>query len=65
MTSRFFIGEGYASYQGPSADNSLHRPAAVISAGSTPSALGCVSRTPSASCTTRNASRIDAVRCHP
>ncbi|MGW4407272.1 helix-turn-helix domain-containing protein [Nonomuraea sp. NPDC004702] len=28
MTSRFFIGEGYASYQGPSADNSLHRHAA-------------------------------------
>ncbi|MFI7463248.1 helix-turn-helix domain-containing protein [Nonomuraea sp. NPDC049646] len=28
MTSRFFIGEGYASYQGPSADNSIHRHAA-------------------------------------
>ncbi|MER6577942.1 AraC family transcriptional regulator [Nonomuraea sp. NPDC001023] len=28
MASRFFIGEGYASYQGPSADNSLHRHAA-------------------------------------
>ncbi|MFF4193986.1 helix-turn-helix domain-containing protein [Nonomuraea sp. NPDC001831] len=28
MASRFFIGEGYATYQGPSADNSLHRHAA-------------------------------------